>query len=163
MATAVDPRGNRDWAPYAIGLALAALGIAPALPRDADGMVRKEILQLIAMNQVDLIEPHPDPSPVSSRLWSARFTGDASVNEYLDRYGRMLTGLAIEDMYRIMAIANYEDRFVIPSTHREYAENTFDVRGGCGFSFGNGCSDGASKTSLFGGTKKRTIPIKAKV
>ena len=48
-------------------------------------------------------------------------------------------------MYHVMAIANYEDRFVIPSTHREYAENTFDVRGGCGFSFGNGCSDGASE------------------
>ena len=50
-----------------------------------------------------------------------------------------------------------------PSTHREYAENTFDVRGGCGFSFGNGCSDGANETSLFGGTKRRTIPIKAEV
>ncbi len=37
-------------------------------------------------------------------------------------------------MYHVMAIANYEDRFVIPSTHREYAENTFNVRGGCGFS-----------------------------
>ncbi|MGZ5147893.1 MAG: nitrate reductase subunit beta, partial [Burkholderiales bacterium] len=69
----------------------------------------------------------------------------------------------VEEMYHVMAIANYEDRFVIPSTHREYAENTFDVRGGCGFSFGNGCSDGASKVSLFGGTKKRTIPIKAEV
>ena len=74
-----------------------------------------------------------------------------------------MTQLEVEDMYHVMAIANYEDRFVIPSTHREYAENTFDIRGGCGFSFGNGCSDGASKVSLFGGTKKRTIPIKAKV
>ena len=37
-------------------------------------------------------------------------------------------------MYHVMAIANYEDRFVIPTTHREYAENTFNVRGGCGFS-----------------------------
>ncbi|MCE3258302.1 MAG: serine/threonine protein kinase [Nitrobacter vulgaris] len=27
------------------------------LPRDADGKVRSEILQLIAMNQIDLIEP----------------------------------------------------------------------------------------------------------
>jgi nitrate reductase beta subunit len=68
-----------------------------------------------------------------------------------------------EDMYQIMAIANYEDRFVIPSTHREYAENAFDIRGGCGFSFGNGCSDGASEVSLFGGKKPRTIPIKATV
>ncbi|MDQ8728830.1 serine/threonine protein kinase [Bradyrhizobium sp. LHD-71] len=31
--------------------------IAPALPRDREGAIRKEILQLIAMNQVDLIEP----------------------------------------------------------------------------------------------------------
>jgi hypothetical protein len=59
----------------------------------------------------------------------------------------------VEEMYHVMAIANYEDRFVIPTTHREYAENTFDLRGGCGFSFGNGCSDGASEASLFGGEK----------
>jgi nitrate reductase / nitrite oxidoreductase, beta subunit len=67
----------------------------------------------------------------------------------------------VEDMYQTMAIANYEDRFVIPTTHREYAENAYDLRGGCGFSFGNGCSEGESNVSLFGGDKKRTIPIKA--
>jgi nitrate reductase beta subunit len=69
----------------------------------------------------------------------------------------------VEEMYRVMAIANYEDRFVIPTAHREYAENAFNVRGGCGFSFGNGCSDGVSNASLFGQEKKRTIPIKAEV
>jgi nitrate reductase beta subunit len=67
----------------------------------------------------------------------------------------------VEQMYRYMAIANYEDRFVIPTTHREYAENAYDLRGGCGFSFGNGCSDGQSETSLFGGKKRKTIPIKS--
>jgi nitrate reductase beta subunit len=72
-----------------------------------------------------------------------------------------LTQAQVEDMYRVMAIANYEERFVIPSTHREYAENTFNVRGDCGFSFGNNCSDGTSDASLFGTEKKRTIPIKA--
>ncbi len=73
------------------------------------------------------------------------------------------TGLSramVEEMYRYMAIANYEDRFVIPSAHREYAENAFDIRGGCGFSFGNGCSDGQTETSLFGSKKRKTIPIK---
>jgi nitrate reductase beta subunit len=69
----------------------------------------------------------------------------------------------VEDMYRVMAIANYEDRFVIPSTHREYAENAFNVRGGCGFTFGNGCSEGTTETSLFGSEKRRTIPIKAEI
>jgi len=72
-----------------------------------------------------------------------------------------LTVAEAQRMYRVMAIADYEDRFVIPTTHREYAENAFDVRGGCGFSFGNGCSEGASETSLFGAGKRRTIPVKA--
>ncbi|MFV8823101.1 nitrate reductase subunit beta [Thauera sp. WH-2] len=80
---------------------------------------------------------------------------DASV---LEQVGMSVA--AAEEMYRVMGIANYEDRFVIPTTHREYAENAFDVRGSCGFSFGNGCSDGIGETSLFGAPKKRTIPIK---
>jgi nitrate reductase beta subunit len=79
----------------------------------------------------------------------------------LDQVG--LTQETVEDMYRIMAIADYEDRFVIPTTHREYAENAFNVRGSCGFSFGNGCSEGVGEMSLFGTEKKRTIPIKAEV
>jgi nitrate reductase beta subunit len=70
-----------------------------------------------------------------------------------------LTGQAIENMYHVMAIANYEDRFVIPSTHREYAENTFDLRGSCGFSFGNGCSGGTSETNLFGTPKRAKTPM----
>ncbi|WP_119419134.1 nitrate reductase subunit beta [Desertibaculum subflavum] len=72
-------------------------------------------------------------------------------SKVLDQVG--LTAAHIEDMYKTMAIANYEDRFVIPTTHREYAENAFDLRSSCGFSFGNGCSDGASKPSLFGSKK----------
>jgi nitrate reductase beta subunit len=60
-----------------------------------------------------------------------------------------LTGAAIEDMYRVMAIANYEDRFVIPTAHREWSEDAYDLRGSCGFSFGNGCSGGESETNLF--------------
>ncbi len=56
----------------------------------------------------------------------------------------------VEEMYRILALAAYEDRFVIPTTHREYAENAYDLRGACGFSFGNGCSPGSSEAGLFG-------------
>ncbi|WP_374547105.1 nitrate reductase subunit beta [Rhodoblastus sp.] len=67
-----------------------------------------------------------------------------------------LTAEQIEEMYRIMAIANYEDRFVIPTTHREWAEDAYDLRGSCGFSFGNGCSEGETP-SLFGGNKTPKI------
>ena len=66
-----------------------------------------------------------------------------------------MTGTMIEEMYRIMAIANYEDRFVIPTSHREVSEDAYDVRGSCGFSFGNGCSGGTSETDLFGARHKK--------
>ncbi len=71
----------------------------------------------------------------------------------LDRVG--LSQAQVDEMYRYMAIANYEDRYVIPSTHREYAEDAYDLKSSCGFSFGNGCSDGASTASLFGAAKKK--------
>jgi nitrate reductase beta subunit len=61
-----------------------------------------------------------------------------------------LTTDQVQDMVRYLAIGNYEDRFVIPTSHREYAENAFELKGGCGFSFGNGCSGGVSSGSLFG-------------
>jgi nitrate reductase beta subunit len=65
-----------------------------------------------------------------------------------------LTKLQAEEMYRYLAIANYEDRFVIPPAHREeavkYAQHESD---GCGFSFGNGCSNGNSDVNIFGAKK----------
>ena len=69
-----------------------------------------------------------------------------------------LTPAQIEDMYRTMAIANYEDRFVIPTAHRESSENALDLRGSCGFTFGNGCSDGSSGTNIFNVPKKHRVP-----
>jgi nitrate reductase beta subunit len=75
----------------------------------------------------------------------------------------------LTDMYRIMALANYEDRFVIPTNHREYSGATpfdneigFDTRSSCGFSFGNGCSGDVGKTSLFG-TKTHKNTMSGKV
>jgi nitrate reductase beta subunit len=68
----------------------------------------------------------------------------------------------VEEMYRYLAIANYEDRYVIPTTHREYAENTFDLKASCGFSFGNGCSDGISTANLFGTKKREKTPMEVK-
>ena len=66
-----------------------------------------------------------------------------------------LTEAQAKEMYRYLAIANYEDRFVIPPAHREDAmSDAFAERGGCGFSFGNGCADGESDVNMFGA--KRT-------
>ncbi len=63
----------------------------------------------------------------------------------------------VDDMYRYMAIANYEDRYVIPTSHREYAEEAFNIRSGCGFSFGNGCSGGNSDAQMFSKPKRKNL------
>jgi nitrate reductase beta subunit len=65
-----------------------------------------------------------------------------------------LSAAQVEEMYRIMAIANYEDRFVIPTTHRETVEDAYDMKGSCGFTFGNGCSGGTTELGLFGPKKR---------
>jgi nitrate reductase beta subunit len=83
----------------------------------------------------------------------ARYVDGVDAPQVLHQVG--LDRALVEDMYKILAIANYEDRFVIPTTHREYAEDAFDLRGSCGFSFGNGCSEGANDVSLFGKPKHR--------
>jgi len=59
-----------------------------------------------------------------------------------------------DEMYRYLAIANYEDRFVIPSGHREMnVPEAYGEKSGCGFTFGNGCSDGQNGVNMFGGKK----------
>jgi len=97
----------------------------------------------------------------------ARTVEGKDATAVLDRVG--LDAATVDDMYRIMALANYEDRYVIPTNHREYAgatpfdnELAFDHRSSCGFSFGNGCSGGVTGTSLFGSqTHANTMSGKA--
>ncbi|MHA1567456.1 MAG: nitrate reductase subunit beta [Alphaproteobacteria bacterium] len=79
----------------------------------------------------------------------ARTVDNRCDTDILERVG--ISQAQVDEMYHIMAIANYEDRFVIPSSHREETEDAFDLRGSCGFSFGDGCSGGGvSRANLFG-------------
>ena len=58
-----------------------------------------------------------------------------------------------------MVIANYEDRFVIPTSHREMAGDAFAERNGCGFTFGDGCHGSDSKFNLFNSSRIDAINI----
>ena len=90
---------------------------------------------------------------LAMRSYMRSKTVDGVIDEGIaERVG--LDKALIEDMYKIMALADYEDRFVIPTTHREQVEEAYDLRGGCGFTDTNGCSPGISEKSLFGGSKK---------
>ncbi len=63
-----------------------------------------------------------------------------------------------KDMYRYLAIANYEDRFVIPTGHAEVSlEDFYSFQGQNGFTFGNDSSAGISPNSLFPERRKQTV------
>ncbi|NOQ37125.1 MAG: nitrate reductase subunit beta [Methylococcaceae bacterium] len=66
----------------------------------------------------------------------------------------------VREMYRYMAIANYEDRFVIPTSHKEEnLEDFHSFQGQSGFSFGNdGCSI-SPQASLFPDKRQQTEDI----
>ncbi len=51
-----------------------------------------------------------------------------------------LTAAQVEEMYRLLAIAKYSDRYVIPKAHREEAEDMFYGQGTTGYEFMEGCS-----------------------
>ena len=68
----------------------------------------------------------------------------------------------VTEMYRYMAIANYEDRFVIPTSHEElHQEDPYAFQGQNGFSFGNeGCSI-SPNASLFPEKRKKMEHVMA--
>jgi nitrate reductase beta subunit len=44
----------------------------------------------------------------------------------------------IEDMYRLLAIADYDDRYVIPQAHTELGDRLMEQQGECGLDFAGG-------------------------
>lgn len=49
-----------------------------------------------------------------------------------------LTAAELERMYHLLAIANYEDRYVIPLAHAELGERLMEQQGACGLDFEDG-------------------------
>ncbi|MCK5355137.1 MAG: hypothetical protein KAJ63_08465, partial [Methyloprofundus sp.] len=66
----------------------------------------------------------------------------------------------VKEMYRYLAIANYEDRFVIPTSHEELRHEDFHAfQGQNGFTFGNeGCSI-SSNATLFPEVRKKVEQV----
>ncbi len=71
------------------------------------------------------------------------------------------TGMTVDmalEMYRYLAIANYEDRFVIPTSHQEITlEDFYGFQGQNGFTFGNDASPGISPHSLWPERRRETV------
>lgn len=63
-----------------------------------------------------------------------------------------------EQIHRYLAIANYEDRFVVPTSHAETAlEDPYAYQGQLGFGFGNGSAGGMNPLSLFPKRNTRSV------
>ncbi len=83
------------------------------------------------------------------RAYMRSKTVDNIVNtEVLKETG--LTPEETEKMYELMAIANYNDRFVIPTSHKEYADDVFDNKTSGGYPKTYGTESEIFK-NLFGG------------
>jgi nitrate reductase beta subunit len=84
----------------------------------------------------------------------AQSTGQSFDESRLERIG--MTPRQTEQMYRLLAIAKYEDRFVIPTSHKEGYSNPYRAQGSAGYGdtmgnmgSGSGC-DGCSMASSMG-------------
>ena len=102
--------------------------------------IRLALNRMIAMRSY-MRSIHVDGEPVTAALEAAGIDEDTA-----------------KEMYRYMAIANYEDRFVIPTSHQEVAlDDYYGFQGQNGFTFGNDSSPGISANSLFPERRKDTV------
>jgi len=127
------------------------------LPTEADGVIPKsESLRLPVRYLANLLTAG-DEAPIRSALnrllamrsyqRSKRVVGKADAT-VLGQVG--LSEAQADDMYRYLAIANYEDRFVMPTSNDELRQADYYAnQGQMGFSPGNVSSHGRSGFSLF--------------
>jgi len=80
---------------------------------------------------------------LAMREYMRRKTVDGSVSQ--TDVPSDLTDLQYESMYRLLAIADYEDRFVIPSSPKQTGDRHFEERTGHGF------DDEDKRKNIFGG------------
>ena len=66
-----------------------------------------------------------------------------------------MDGETLYEMYRLMAIAKYEDRYVIPQAHREQAHDLEEM--GCSLDFDDG--PGMYEGSRFGEGSGNPVPV----
>ncbi|MBA9085611.1 nitrate reductase beta subunit [Fontibacillus solani] len=108
-----------------------------------------------------------DPEPVKESLQRLAMmrsymrstqTGHSFDEGRLERLG--LTTHQTEQIYRLLAIAKYEDRFVIPTSHKESYLDTYHAQGtegfgmdcgGCGISGGSGAKSAKDEDTFYGG------------
>jgi nitrate reductase beta subunit len=135
------------------------------LPTEADGCIPKADTLRLPLKYLANLFTAGKEEPVRialnrmiamrSYMRSIHVEGVANL-EVLKNAG--ITEEIAKEMYRYMAIANYEDRFVIPTGHEEVRlDDFYAFQGQNGFTFGNDSSPGISANSLFPERRRETV------
>ena len=127
------------------------------LPTEADGAIPKaEALRFPARYLANLLtagDEQPIISALNRLLAMRSYQRGKRVLGTPNEESLKSAGISVEmaeEMYRYLAVANYEDRFVIPTSHEEYRqEDVYAFQGQMGFSPGNPSSQGVGGFSLF--------------
>jgi len=135
------------------------------LPTESDGCIPKaEAMRLPVKYLANLLTAGKEEYIVSAlnRLIAMRsYMRSIHVEGTPDTRALVNAGINEEtakNMYRYLAIANYEDRFVIPTSHQEIQIDDYHAfQGQNGFSFGNDTSSGMSTLSLFPDRRKESM------
>jgi len=126
------------------------------LPTEADGVIPKaSAMRMPVKYLANLLTAGKEEYIVSAlnRLIAMRsYMRSVNVDGHADVRALIATGLdeaTAKEMYRYLAIANYEDRFVVPTSHEEIRLDDYHgFQGQNGFSFA-GASTGVSGGVLF--------------
>jgi nitrate reductase / nitrite oxidoreductase, beta subunit len=116
-----------------------------SLPTEDDGVIPKsEALRIPLQYLANLFSAGNEEvikQGLNRMLAMRSYRRDLRVNHkvnqaLLDRVG--MTEQELDDMYQLMAIANHENRFVIPTSHKEmHVDNPHEFQGSVGFTPGN--------------------------
>ena len=136
-----------------------------ALPTEADGVIPKASAMRLPVKYLANLMTAGKEQPIIDALnrMIAMRSYQRSVHvegtpdtRALDAVG--MTEDMAKEMYRYLAIANYEDRFVIPTSKEEMRlEDYHGFQGQAGFSFGSASSVGISPNSLFPERRKESM------
>ena len=135
------------------------------LPTEADGCIpRSDTLRLPLKYLANLLtagKEEPIRQALNRMISMRSYQRSIHVEGKADTRALEAAGITEEqakEMHRYLAIANYEDRFVIPTGHAEVTlEDFYGFQGQNGFTFGNDSSPGISANSLFPERRKQTV------
>jgi nitrate reductase beta subunit len=138
------------------------------LPTGPDGVIplsgtMRLPVQYLA-NLLTAGEEAPIESALNRMIAMRSYMRSVNVEGIADTTALEAAGITEEqakEMYRYLAIANYEDRFVLPTGHEEVRlDDALAHQGQNGFTFGNNTSSGVSKITLFPRRRKESMEPK---